>query len=40
MEVKNYIVYRYAETLLMYAEAVIQGASPSAMSGRSGSEPG
>lgn len=28
---KNYIVYRYAETLLMYAEALIQGASHSAM---------
>ena len=28
---KNYIVYRYAETLLMYAEAVIQGASPTAI---------
>ncbi|TVZ25888.1 putative outer membrane starch-binding protein [Gillisia sp. Hel_I_86] len=29
---KNYIVYRYAETLLMYAEALLQGASNSAMS--------
>ncbi len=29
---KNYIVYRYAETLLMYAEALSQGASNSAMS--------
>lgn len=29
---KNYIVYRYGETLLMYAEALIQGASNSAMS--------
>jgi len=28
---KNYIVYRYGETLLMYAEALIQGASNSAM---------
>jgi hypothetical protein len=28
---KNYIVYRYAETLLMYAEALLQGASHSAM---------
>ncbi|WP_445731333.1 RagB/SusD family nutrient uptake outer membrane protein [Mariniflexile sp.] len=28
---KNYIVYRYAETLLMYAEALKQGASNSAM---------
>lgn len=28
---KNYIVFRYAETLLMYAEALIQGASHSAM---------
>ncbi|CAM4091362.1 RagB/SusD family nutrient uptake outer membrane protein [Gillisia limnaea] len=29
---KNYIVYRYAETLLMYAESLLQGASNSAMS--------
>lgn len=29
---KNYIVFRYAETLLMYAEALLQGASGSAMS--------
>ncbi|WP_303318456.1 RagB/SusD family nutrient uptake outer membrane protein [Flavivirga abyssicola] len=28
---KNYIIFRYAETLLMYAEALIQGASNSAM---------
>lgn len=28
---KNYIVYRYAETLLMFAEARLQGASSSAM---------
>ena len=28
---KNYIVYRYGETLLMYAEALIQGASNSTM---------
>lgn len=28
---KNYIVFRYAETLLMYAEALVQGASNSAM---------
>ena len=28
---KNYLVYRYSETLLMYAEALIQGASHSAM---------
>jgi hypothetical protein len=28
---KNYIVYRYAETLLIYAEALLQGASNSAM---------
>ncbi|MFB9055832.1 RagB/SusD family nutrient uptake outer membrane protein [Mariniflexile ostreae] len=28
---KNYIVYRYAETLLMYAEALVQGASSSVM---------
>tara|TARA_R110002050_G_scaffold238353_1_gene374409 strand:+ start:940 stop:2484 length:1545 start_codon:yes stop_codon:yes gene_type:complete len=28
---KNYIVYRYAETLLMYTEALLQGASNSAM---------
>jgi hypothetical protein len=28
---KNYIVYRYGETLLMYAEALTQGASNSAM---------
>ena len=28
---KNYIVFRYAETLLMYAEALIQGASNNAM---------
>lgn len=28
---KNYIVYRYGETLLMYAEALIQGASNSSM---------
>ena len=29
---KHYIVYRYAEVLLMYAEALVQGASNSAMS--------
>ena len=29
---KNYIVYRYAETLLMYAEALVHGASSNAMS--------
>lgn len=29
---KNYIVYRYAETLLMYAEALLHGASNSVMS--------
>ncbi|MEO1011093.1 MAG: RagB/SusD family nutrient uptake outer membrane protein [Bacteroidota bacterium] len=29
---KNYIVFRYAETLLMYAEALLQGASGSGMS--------
>ena len=29
---KNYIVYRYAETLLIYAEALLQGASGSAIS--------
>lgn len=29
---KHYIVYRYAETLLIYAEALLQGASGSAMS--------
>jgi len=28
---KNYIVFRYAETLLMYAEALLQGASVSGM---------
>lgn len=28
---KNYIVFRYAETLLIYAEALLQGASGSAM---------
>lgn len=28
---KDYIVFRYAETLLMYAEALLQGASHSAM---------
>ena len=28
---KNYIVFRYAETLLMYAEALLQGASGSGM---------
>ena len=28
---KNYIVFRYAETLLIYAEALLQGASNSAM---------
>lgn len=28
---KNYIVYRYSETLLMYAEALLQGASHSGM---------
>ncbi|AYN66408.1 RagB/SusD family nutrient uptake outer membrane protein [Euzebyella marina] len=28
---KNYIVFRYAETLLMYAEALLQGASNSVM---------
>ena len=28
---KNYIVFRYAETLLIYAEALVQGASNSAM---------
>ena len=29
---KNYIVFRYSETLLMYAEALLQGASNSALS--------
>ncbi len=29
---KNYIVFRYAETLLMHAEALLQGASSSAIS--------
>lgn len=29
---KNYIVFRYAETLLMYAEALLQGASGSGIS--------
>ena len=28
---KNYIVFRYAETLLMYAEALLQGASGSGL---------
>jgi len=28
---KNYIVFRYAETLLMHAEALVQGANSSAM---------
>ena len=28
---KNYIVFRYGETLLMYAEALLQGASHPAM---------
>ncbi|MCM4165399.1 MULTISPECIES: RagB/SusD family nutrient uptake outer membrane protein [unclassified Arenibacter] len=45
---KNYIVFRYAETLLIYAEALLQGASNSAMTaeqavnlvrGRAGMDP-